>query len=142
MSIGQSRLKVRAPKLRTPRAPPTPRAPRTPCKNRRQHSSAVLVVVTATFVGDVSQGNLTNRVVANYSIRGSKVPQSGTPTALGLVPQDFDNVFKWNVGTQSFDTYLYLFGGYSPSEPTFNVGESFFLSSGAAYDWTRTFSVN
>ncbi len=97
---------------------------------------------TLTFVGDVSQGNLTNNVPALFSIRGSQVPQTGLVSALGLTVGDFDNLYKWNTVSQGFDVYTYFFGSWTPSEPSIAVGESFFLNSGAPYQWTRTFSVN
>ena len=97
---------------------------------------------TLTFVGEVMQGELTNSVPSLFAIRGSKVPQSGTTTALGLTVGDFDNLYKWNTANQGYDIYTYFFGAWSPSEPTIAVGESFFLNSNAPYEWTRTFSVN
>jgi len=97
---------------------------------------------TLTFVGEVLQGNLTNPVPANFSIRSSQVPQAGTVGALGLTVNDFDSLYKWNTVNQGYDIYTFFLGSWAPSEPSVTVGESFFLSTGTAYNWTRTFSVN
>lgn len=103
---------------------------------------------TLTFVGEVLQGNLTNPVPSNFSIRSSQVPQAGTVGALGLTVNDFDTLYQWDTATQSYLIWTYFFGGWGdpvpgpPTEPTVAVGESFFLSTGTPYNWTRTFSVN
>lgn len=97
---------------------------------------------TLTFVGEVAQGQLTNSIPANFSIKSSKVPQTGLVSTLGLTGMsDFDVLYKWNTATQQYDIFTYFFGAWDV-EPTIAVGESFFLSSSAAYQWTRTFSVN
>ncbi len=99
---------------------------------------------TLTFVGDVSQGNLSNGVPTLYSIRASQVPQAGTVSSLGLSPTPSEQLYKWNRANvpPSFDVYTYVFGSWFPSEPTIEVGESFFLNTGSPFVWTRTFSVN
>jgi len=98
---------------------------------------------TLTFVGEVMQGNLTNPIPANFSMKSSKVPQAGlVGTALGLTVGDFDTLYKWVPATQSYDIFTYFFGSWSPSEPSVGVGEAFFLQTGAPLSWTRTFSVN
>lgn len=97
---------------------------------------------TVTFVGEVMQGNLTNAVPVGFSIRSSKVPQAGGVTSvLGLSTlNNFDNLLQWK--TNKYVTYTYAFGAWDPSEPQIGVGESFFLNTGAATSWNRTFSVN
>jgi hypothetical protein len=98
---------------------------------------------TITWVGEVMQGSLTNDIPSGFSVRASMVPQAGGVTSvLGLTQLGtFDNLQKWN-GT-GYDTYTVLpGGGWDPSEPTFNVGEAFFLNTGGSASWTRTFSVN
>jgi hypothetical protein len=100
---------------------------------------------TVTFVGEVLQGDLTNSIPANFSIRSSKVPQTGTVTALGLTGlSDFDLIYKWNPAAlpPQYDVFTFAFGGWLGDEPVINVGESFFLSTSAPLNWTRTFSVN
>jgi hypothetical protein len=97
---------------------------------------------TITFVGEVMQGSLTNPVPVGYSIRSSQVPQSGgVTTTLGLSQLgNFDNLLKWT--GSGYTVYTWAFGAWDPSEPSFNVGEAFFLNVGAALNWNRTFSVN
>jgi len=97
---------------------------------------------TATFVGEVMQGSLTNPIPAGYSIRSSQVPQSGgVTTTLGL--SQLDNGSQILVWTGSgYAVYTLFFGAWDPSEPVINVGQSFFINAGTATSWSRTFSVN
>lgn len=101
-----------------------------------------------TFVGEVPQGTLTTTVPTGFSILASQVPQAGTlTTALGFTGALQDTVFKFLRATQKYDDNTpQYFGpevGWFPSEPTLEVGESFFLlRTAAAGTWTRTFSVN
>jgi len=98
--------------------------------------------ITVTFVGEVMQGSLTNPIPAGYSIRSSQVPQSGgVTTTLGLSQlPNFSQVLTWN--GSGYTSYSLFFGAWDPSEPVINVGQSFFVNTATAVDWTRTFSVN
>lgn len=100
---------------------------------------------TLTFVGEVPQGNLVNPVPANFSLRSSQVPQTGNLTAsLGYVPNEDDIVYQWDRATQRYLNANQFFGGFGwfPSDPNIAVGESFFIQTSSAHNWTRTFSVN
>jgi len=98
--------------------------------------------VTITFVGEVLQGNLTNQIPSNFSIKSSKVPQSGLITTdLGLVANDFDTLYRWNPAAQGYTSIHTYFFGWD-SEPTIAVGEAFFFQTTTANSWNRTFSVN
>jgi hypothetical protein len=98
--------------------------------------------ITITFVGEVSQGALSNPVPAGYAVRSSIVPQGGTLTELGFPGVDGDQVFKYTPGAgYSSATFDELEPGWLPAEPTIAVGESFFSRKGAATDWVRNFTV-
>jgi|SRR5437773_4763546 len=105
---------------------------------------------TNTFVGEVKQGTLSTPIPVGLSIVSSQVPQTGAiDTTLGLTNLSmFDNVFKFNVTSQSYDIYTVTPGGGwsgpggSTTAPSLNVAESVFISAGAAVSWNRTFSVN
>ena len=95
---------------------------------------------TITFVGDVPQGSLTNQLASGFTIRSSIVPQAGTLTALGFPAIDGATVFKYAAG---YSSASYNFGSWFPSEPSFAVGEAFWVSNpGASVNWVRNFSVN
>jgi hypothetical protein len=96
---------------------------------------------TNTFVGEVMQGALSNPIPAGYSLRGSQVPQAGDVTALGLTDDlaNFDGILKWT-GT-AYESYTLTFGNWTPSVPTLDVGDAFFVNAGAATSWTRNFTV-
>jgi len=102
---------------------------------------------TITFVGEVDQGApIHNPYPAGFSIKGSRVPQQGTLTALGLAtPADNTAVYPFNAGTQAYDgpfTYYTDLGGWDPADPTIGIADAFWINAPAASDWTRTFSVN
>ena len=102
--------------------------------------------LTITFVGEVMQGTLTNSLPTGYAIRSSIVPQAGTLTTLGLdstVVEDGDNLYVYNNGYTIYN-YDALTPGWLPSEPTINVGQSFFYlkpPTSTKHTWTRTFTV-
>jgi hypothetical protein len=96
---------------------------------------------TLTFVGEVMQGDLSNPIPAGFSLASSQVPQEASLDSLGFPADVGDTIFFWDNATSQYTSTTYL-GVWSPSDPTPAVGESFFVSTGAAKDWTRTFSVN
>ncbi len=99
------------------------------------------VQFTNTFVGEVMQGNLTNSYPAGFSIRASQVPQEGTASALGLVPPEGTFVYKLRPGGSGYDIFVTDDLGWS-TEPSFRVGEAFWLRSPTPGVWVRQFSVN
>jgi hypothetical protein len=99
--------------------------------------------ITITFVGEVPQGDLKNPIPAGFSIRSSQVPQKGVLDAdLKFPIADGDTVYTYNNASKGYDGFNYDFSTWSPSAPTIDVGQSFFVSKGAAASWDRTFSVN
>jgi len=99
--------------------------------------------ITITFVGEVMQGNLTNALPAGYALVSSMVPQEGAAaTALGYPPAAQDTIYKWDLGTQTYVSYIYNFGKWTPGEPVVKVAEAFFAKKKAAANWVRVFNVN
>lgn len=103
-----------------------------------------------TFVGQVQQGLLTNKLNSGLTMTSSQVPLAGTADSLGLTAAisgtSFPAVLKWNVANQSYDNYSYVFGswggpGGSTNSPAINVGESFFTSLSGAASWVTNFTV-
>ena len=104
-----------------------------------------------TFVGDVTQGSaLTVPFSIGYTMVASQVPQSLTLTNSGInfPAADSDVFFKWNPLTQRYTSALVFFedglggGQWSPSTPSINVGEGFFISKSSPTNWVRSFSAN
>jgi len=95
------------------------------------------------------QGTLTNVIPANFSFKGSQVPQTGAlVTDLGFVAAEQDTITFWDAGTQSYGgAYTYFGGGvWDPSEPTVAVGQGFLVGRAPAQatpanNWVRTFNV-
>jgi hypothetical protein len=104
------------------------------------------VQFTNTFVGEVVQSPnattpLTNAYPAGFSIRGSQVPQDGLATSLGFTPPEGSTVYKLNPGGAGYTPYQVDDLGWA-NEPSFAVGEAFWIFSPVAANWTRTFLIN
>jgi hypothetical protein len=105
---------------------------------------------TITFVGEVPQGSLTNRVPVNYGFLASIVPQSAGLPALGFPSLDGMSYLGWNKASQGYGNGHTVLGGlwyddnFNQVDPTPAVAEGFLINNqtGSAVDWTRTFSVN
>jgi hypothetical protein len=104
---------------------------------------------TITFVGEVPQGALTNRIGTSYGFYGSQVPQSAGLTALGFPGVEGLTYNSWNKTTQDYNqSYQYSSGFWfdpngDPNDPVPAVAEGFLVTNpGAAVNWTRNFSVN
>jgi len=102
--------------------------------------------ITVTLVGEVPQGILNNNVNMGFSLRSSMVPQAGDADVLALssATSDGDQVSKFvpNVGYSTFTRDTLEVSGWSPSLPSFGVGEAFFFNPIAPRLWTRNFTVN
>jgi hypothetical protein len=105
--------------------------------------------LTNTFVGEVLTGDLTNTLSANFTLAGNQVPVAGTATEIGLTAAlpgtpSGTQVQKWNPATQSYNAFNRVtFGaGWTPSVPSFTVGEGWFVknNSGVAQDWVQSFN--
>ena len=102
--------------------------------------------ITNTFVGEVKQGTganaLTTPLVGGFQLVASQVPQSGlVSTDLGLPIALGEAVYRFQSG--AYVTHNRGFTTWSPSEPTIQAGEGFFLKKNAnPPNWVRSFSVN
>ena len=101
---------------------------------------------TNTFVGEVKQGTganaLTTPLVGGFQLVASQVPQSGlVSTDLGLPIALGEAVYRFQSG--AYLTFNRGFTTWSPSEPTIQAGEGFFLKKNPnPANWVRNFSVN
>jgi hypothetical protein len=99
--------------------------------------------ITNTFVGTVLQGTFTNAVPVGFSMKGYNVPISGVigPNGLGYPAATGDHIYTWT-GT-NYQIFTYLGGStWVPSEPTINVGQSFFINRfGTSTNWVVNFTV-
>lgn len=105
---------------------------------------------TNTFVGNVLQGNLTNKWAAGFTLMGSKVPQAGAldNTTVGNLGfpvsklSDFDTVYAMGEAGSASGTYsVYTWLGAWDATPVLGVGEGFWLSAAASGEWVRSFTV-
>lgn len=109
--------------------------------------------INITFVGEVPTGtNMQVTYSPGFTLISSIVPQEGKlKTDLGFPAANSDVVYKFDTGTQSYiqKTYRSSSGAWTGGsgadagvEPSFKVGEGFFVKSTAGGTWTRSFSVN
>lgn len=99
--------------------------------------------VTVTFVGEVLQGDDTNKTVPEgLSIQGSLVPQAGALTTdLQFPGGNGDVVYSWINGawtTAAFSAFL----GTWDNEPSLTVGGSVFVDKSEEAQWDRNFTIN
>jgi hypothetical protein len=103
--------------------------------------------VAVTFVGDVPTGQQINSFAAvqgEYYMLGSIIPLTGTFTQLGFPAMEGDQIQKLDSTQQNFLTVATYSGGvWTPSVPTLQPGEAFFLVSGqtANRTWTENLST-
>lgn len=99
--------------------------------------------VTVTFVGEVLQGDDTNKTVpAGLTIQGSLVPQEGALTSdLQFPAGDGDVAYSWINGAWTTASFSSLVGGWSP-EPNLTVGGAVFVDKSAEAQWDRNFTIN
>ena len=99
--------------------------------------------ISITFVGELITGTSTNTIPPGYSLRAPKIPypfSGGVTTAYGLNPANHDWVYLWDRATQTFSPYSFSLGSWSPSEPSLQVGQSFFYHNNTSLtnNWTQT----
>jgi hypothetical protein len=100
---------------------------------------------TFTFLGEVPQGTLNTPTPTGFNLVGSQVPQSGLVSALGLVGEPNDRIYRLVSGSYQISTFDDLDLVWLPAEPNVNVGEGFFLekaNTSSTLTWSRTFTVN
>jgi len=106
---------------------------------------------TLTFVGEVPQGNSSYNIPPGFTTLANKVPVS-TNFPGTTVGNDFDNIYTWNQGLQTWDSAVWLYlggawdnggvGGNSVDGPLLNPGQAFFyVNGGSAIPFTRNFTV-
>ncbi len=101
---------------------------------------------TVTFVGEVLQGEATNKSVpAGLSIQGSTVPVSGTLSEHGFPAGSGDTVFSWNGAGFDSNQYVVIPGvleAWQPADPTLGVADAVFVDKAEGASWDRNFSIN
>jgi hypothetical protein len=100
--------------------------------------------LSATFVGEVMEGDLVVDTPAGFSMVSSMVPQEGTLTELELNGVDGDTVYVFDAMTQNYlpSTFDELEDppAWLPALDV-SVGEGFWINRGAASQWARNFVV-
>jgi hypothetical protein len=120
-----------------------------------QSPAASTLDITNTFVGEVLQSysantpaSISNYLATGFTLTGVKIPVSNNISALSLtIPNVTGNqVLKWNIGGQTYNTFkrvstLISSSGWSPNEPGVDVAEGFFTQLTAPITWLINFTV-
>ena len=103
---------------------------------------------TLTFVGEVTQGALSNPLVMGEQLfaRSSMVPQAGLVTTdLKYPAEGGDQAYKYTGGNWSSYTFDDLDLVWYPTEPNLGVGEGAMFKKAASSTittWSRNFTVH
>jgi hypothetical protein len=104
---------------------------------------AAAAPLTNTFVGNVMTGSFTNSIGTGFSLVGNIIADGGAVTNLNYIPPTGSQIQRWKEdGIGGYTTFTKTgFGiGWSPSVPTIDVGQGFFISTTTPFNWVRTFN--
>jgi hypothetical protein len=100
--------------------------------------------LTNTFVGNVMTGSFTNTLTGGtLSLVGNIIADGGSVTNLNFAPPAGSIVQLWKEdGIGGYTPYTRTsFGStWSPSIPSINVGQGFFVTPQSTYNWIRNFN--
>ena len=101
---------------------------------------------TVTFIGNVLQGTATAAVPnSGFVVVASMIPLAGQlDTSLSLPISNGDAIYKVIPGSNptAYTKYAYSGGVWSPTAPTANVGEAFWVDKAAApWTWSQTLTL-
>jgi hypothetical protein len=95
-----------------------------------------------SFAGDVVQGTNSISTGTAYTLFGTMVPVSGRiKTDLGFPATQSDKVYTF-AANGTFSTYTYMFGNWTPSEPTIAVGQGFAIDAVTNKTWSVVYEPN
>jgi hypothetical protein len=93
-----------------------------------------------TLVGEVQKTSTVN-ITPALDIYSSVLPINGNLTAMSFpLPAAPITVFRFDRTTGNYNPFGFdPDGGWSPSEPTLNIGEAVFMdNTGATINWSQT----
>jgi hypothetical protein len=97
---------------------------------------------TASFVGEVCQGNFSLPIPSGFSLRGSLVPQAGSLTEdLGFPIADGDVVHLFDRDRQKYLLSPYSDGKWTAGQPVLAVGEAFWVAKTEPRNWIRNLII-
>jgi hypothetical protein len=97
--------------------------------------------VTMTLIGRFQIGSLSVPLAAGVNMVTSPIPQPGkVDVDLGFQPVNGDKVHRFDTAAQSIIVSQYSNGSWTGgTSPTVGVGEAFWIETGTARNWTRTY---
>jgi len=97
---------------------------------------------SASFVGEVVQGNLSMPIPAGFSIRSSLVPQPGNlADDLKFPISDGDVIHLFDRERQKYVLHPFENGKWTAGPPILSVAESFWVAKTEPGNWTRHFAI-
>ena len=101
--------------------------------------------ISFSLVGEVPQGVKTNTVVSGFNLVAPQFPIAGAvETQLGLPAVQNDNLYQYDVPSQSYTVYTRRSASWTggAGEPNIGVAEGFFWRVNTGTNWVNTFSAN
>ena len=96
----------------------------------------------ASFVGEVSQGNLSAPIPSGFSLRGSLVPQAGyLVDDLGFPVTEGDIIHLFDRERQKYNLHPYTCGKWPAGQPIVGVGEAFWVAKTESRNWSQTLTI-
>lgn len=97
---------------------------------------------SASFVGEVLQGQLSQPVPSGFSIRSSLVPQAGNlQDDLHFPITNGDVIHLFDRDGQKYVLHPYADGKWTAGPPIIGVGESFWVAKTKPGNWIRSFRL-
>src|ERR1043166_1319917 len=94
-----------------------------------------------SFVGEVSQWNLSIPIPAGFSLRSSIIPQPGSLDDLEFPIGEGDVIHLFDRDRQQYVLHPYEGGKWTAGTPVVSVGEAFWVAKTEAANWVRNFSI-
>jgi hypothetical protein len=98
---------------------------------------------SASFVGDVCQGNLSAPIPSGFSLRGSLVPQAGNLVEdLGFPITEGDVIHLFDRERQKYSLHPYTADKWPAGHPVIGIGEAFWVAKTESRNWTQTLIID
>jgi hypothetical protein len=94
-----------------------------------------------TFVGQVTQGNLSVPIPSGFSIRSSLVPQPGSLEDLGFPMANGDVIHLFDRDRQKYILHPYEGDKWTAGPPVISLAESFWVAKTEPGNWSRNLII-
>jgi hypothetical protein len=97
--------------------------------------------ITITFAGLVLYGGIATTSVGNSGLYSGIFPRNCNLTDNNFPAKEGDMVYKYNSVSDTYDTFTYVDGAWSPSTPEFAPGEAFAVEMTNSARWVASIEI-